>query len=43
MFVPVLEALQIGRRGAGRPRTRPNRLRVKHPLSVNLREDMIIG
>jgi hypothetical protein len=28
MFVPVLEGLRIGRRGPGRPRTRPDRLRV---------------
>jgi transposase len=27
MFVPVLEGLRIGRRGRGRPRTRPGRLR----------------
>jgi Transposase DDE domain len=27
MFVPVLEGLRIGRRGPGRPRTRPGRLR----------------
>ncbi|MDR7304529.1 transposase [Haloactinomyces albus] len=27
MFVPVLEGLRIARRGPGRPRTRPDRLR----------------
>jgi hypothetical protein len=27
MFVPVLEGLRIGRRGPGRPRTHPDRLR----------------
>ncbi len=27
MFVPVLEGLRIGRRGPGRPRNRPGRLR----------------
>ncbi|MFJ8098219.1 transposase [Streptomyces griseofuscus] len=33
MFVPVLEGLRIGRRGSGRPRSRPDRVRGDKPYS----------
>jgi hypothetical protein len=43
MFVPVLEALQIGRRGPGRPRGPARTASASSIPSVNLCEDMIIG